>query len=310
MIVRKLTRIILAAACTGGLVLSAGAAQASPVAGHKGHHAAKCGTEQGEVPSYASEQVTPFLSLPFRKKDGKGSLRVTNGWKMADDETHIAGNGLHASIDFEFVRSRDHGYGFPVLAAADGVAYYSYQYTSEIIDGHQYGVGAGLVLEIRHANGYVSQYIHPSKIAKKIPYVGATALGDGDWSPTGILASNTDMNAKGVPVKKGDVIAWQGDTGMGYDWKDDFNGDTGVVSPRNRHLLQPWDPPQLHFNLYKGRYDAGGYWAKDKTRDPLGLYLGISSANNPYSPKPGVICASKQYSAFKLDKHGHPKYAG
>jgi len=293
------------------LALASGVTQAHAAPVHA-HAQKKCGTEQGEVPSYASDAVPPFLKLPFRKQDGKGSLTVTNGWKMSEDEVPIAGNGLHASLDFEFTKSRGHGYGLPILAAADGVAYYSYQYVSEIIDGHQYGVGAGLVIEIRHANGYVSQYIHPSAIAKKIPYVGATADPDvaGDWIPTGIFASNADMNAKGVPVKQGDVIGWQGDTGMGKDWKDNFNGATGKVTPRNRHLLKPWDPPQLHFNLYKGRYDAGGYWAKDKTRDALGLYLGVTNAQNPYSPKPGVICASKQYTSFKLDKKGHPKYAG
>src|SRR6185369_607253 len=123
----------------------------------------------------------------------------------------------------------DYGYGKPILAAASGRAYFSYQYISGSWTDpagvtHQVGWGAGLFVEIRHAKdkpgnpGWVTQYIHLSKVAPGLPYLAPTAVDDPndpshpDWFPAPITQDDNVLWGLGVPVKQGDVIGYMGDT--------------------------------------------------------------------------------------------------
>lgn len=293
------------------LMLATSLMVSHPAAAEEFHHSpVRCITANPAPQGAAAPK--PFLKLPFRKRDGYRSLIVSNGWIHPPDEEVFIGPGHHNSLDFEFTRQKDHGYGLPVLAAAAGRAYFTYQnLTQDWIDSkgvkHRIGVGGGLVVEVRHNNGFVTQYIHLSKVARGIPYLPPTASPDvhGDWTPSGLFKSNEELWEFGVPVRAGQVLGRQGDTGMGLDWNDDFDVRTGKVAPRNRAKLPPWDPTQLHFQVYQGRLNG----TKQNILDPSGGYWKIGESYNPYTPKPGTFCLGPQ-SLWLTDRHGQPRYAG
>lgn len=255
----------------------------------------------------------PFLKLPFRERDGRDSLIISNGWLTATDEEPFTSPGRHGALDFEFTRQHDHGYGLPVVAAADGRAYFTYQnLTGPWVDAqgvtHRIGLGAGLVVEVRHANGFVTQYIHLSTVAQGLPYLQPEPDPDvpGDWIPSGLFQSNDALWALGVPVHAGQFLGTQGDTGIGLDWNDNFNPATGKVAPRDRRALPPWDPTQLHFQVYMGRDDNA---VKRNIIDPSGGYWQIgTSAHNQYTPRPGTFCTGPT-SLWLTDQHGQLLYA-
>ena len=265
-----------------------------------------------DAPPAGAVMPAPFLKLPFRERDGRDALYDSQGWVTSPDELSIddVTNGdLHGADDLE-IESFDHGYGLPVLAAASGRAYFSYQYISgswtDPATGitHQVGQGAGLFVEVRHAKdqpgnaGWVTQYIHLSRVAKGLPYLPPVVRDDPtdpahpDWFPAPITQSDDTLWDLGVPVVQGQVIGYQGDTGIGLDWKDNFDVTTGKVAPRNRAVLRPWDPPQLHFQLYQGRING----VKQNIVDPFGLYAQVCPGEhkpgqprvNLYTPCPGV----------------------
>jgi hypothetical protein len=243
----------------------------------------------------------PFLKLPFKEKDARHSLVPDNGYQMAADEIPIAGSNDHKALDFVFAKTKDYGYGLPIVAAAAGRAYYTYQYiTGEWTDPktgkvHLLGYGAGLVVEVRHQDangqpsGWVTQYIHLSEVSAGIPYLVPQPVGQHDWNPVGLIQSNEQLWNQGVPVAAGQQIGLQGDTGIGDNWWDNFDPNTGKVTPRDRQKYKPWDPPQLHFQLYQGRVDG----VKQNIIDPLDVYGRAYPEFNPYGT-PGNICFGPQ----------------
>jgi hypothetical protein len=318
---------VIAALVLVALVPSSSTAATAVAGSVSGTIAPGCRLQVDATPADLAPPSAPFLKLPFRARDARNSLYVTQGWLSSPDEVRLTGNDFeHLSADIEFVRSPDNGYGLPVVAAAAGRAYYSYQYLSgEWTDPktgitHQIGVGAGLVLEIRHSQdqpgnpGWVTQYIHLKDVAPGIPFLGATpsATVPGDWSPTGILQPNDTLWNLGVPVTQGQVIGHQGDTGIGFDWKDTFDPATGTVAPRDRVALPPWDPPQLHFQLYRGRVNN----AKQSIVDPFGLYGQVRpgqwtpsvGSDSPYGNVPGNLCVGPR-SAFVTNTLGQLLFA-
>lgn len=267
----------------------------------------------------------PCICLPFAAKAARQSIYVTNGWHNAADENGYTGLDVHAALDLELVNTPDHGYGVPLLAAADGRVYYSYQYTSEQWTDpatgttHQIGVGAGLVIELRLGaddSSFVLQYIHPSAVAEGVPYLKPEPTDvPGDWYPAPLVqGSNADLWKLGKPVTTGEIIGWQGDSGVGFDWKDDFDPTTGTIAPRDRKAKPPWDPTQLHFQMYQGRKNG----AKQNIIDPTGIYgqprpgewnMGHRHEYNPYGNVPGELRVGPR-TAFFTDDEGRPLYAG
>ena len=316
------------------VVLGASAAAVvAPASGFAAQPATQVQACLVDNPPAGSVLPPPFLKLPFRRADGLLSLWDSEGWITSPDELAIDGevNGdLHGANDLELVNTPDHGYGAPILAAASGRAYYSYQYISgSWTDAagavHQVGLGAGLVVEVRHAQdqpdkrGWVTQYIHLSRVAPGIPYLAPVAVDDPndpvrpDWFPAPIVQDDDTLWNLGVPVRQGQVIGYQGDSGIGLDWKDNFDVATGQITPRNRHMLPAWDPPQLHFQLYQGRING----AKQNIVDPFGLYAQVCPGEwkplqlntNPYTPLPGLARAAR-VTAWQTDRFGLPEYAG
>lgn len=327
-----------AAAFVVGLVVALTGVVATPVAATAApQHGGTVPACLVDSPPAGSVMPAPFLELPFRARDGVASLYDSQGWITSPDELDIdqeVNGDLHAANDLELVRQPDYGYGAPILAAASGRAYFSYQYisgtwTDSVGVAHQVGWGAGLFVEIRHAQdtptarGWVTQYIHLSRVADGIPYLPPTAVSDPsdpthpDWSPTGILTDDDTLWNAGVSVVQGQVIGYQGDTGIGLGWKDNFQVSTGKVLPRDRAVQKPWDPPQLHFQIYQGRLLTNGRWVKQNVVDPFGLYAQVCPGEfkplhpsvNPYTPFPGVVRVAST-SAFLTDAFGRPKYAG
>lgn len=282
------------------------------------HRPPACTTQTAAPTPVAPEQLKPYLKLPFKERDGRGSLGITNGYLMATEEIPIAGDGVHGALDFEFLRSPDHGYGKPILASTAGRGYYSYQYfsgnyTDENGVTHQVGLGGGLFLEVRDCFGWVQQYIHVSSVATGIPYLAPEPALDEtsgqmtDWTPSPIYTlSSQQLWTAGVPIQQGQVIGYNGDTGIGLDWKDNFDVQTGKVTPRNRAVLKPWDPTQMHFQEYGDRIDG----AKQNITDPSGWNARITPTSNPYSPQPGCIAVKPGKTLWLTDRHGKPVYAG
>lgn len=260
----------------------------------------------GDRPAGIVNPEKPFLKLPFAERRAKG-LTVTQGWLEERTEESIIGPGVHAAIDFE-----GYPYGAPILAAADGYAYYCYQrfivavdYTDPI-SGRQINYideGAGLFVEIIHderAKGvaddprWTTQYIHLSSVAAGIPYVEstkseATVVGGeriDNWYPSGIIQPQDTLVGIGRRVRQGDVIGLHGDTGIGANWYDNWDPATKVVRPRDRVSTPPWDPQggyaatpigmmgQLHFGLYAGR-GVDGQQGRQNQIDPFDLYAAI-----------------------------------
>lgn len=252
----------------------------------------------------------PFLKLPFRARDARNSVVPDNGWLMAEDEIPIAGDSPHRALDFVFQKTKDFGYGTTVVAPANGRAYYTYQ--SLVLpwedpatgQTHMVDYGAGLVVEVRFANGFVAQLAHLRDVVSGIPYLRPTLDADGNWFPSGLLQPNEVLWELGVPVVAGQLLGHQGDTGIGFDWRDALDVETGTVAPRDRKQLRPWDPPQLHFQIYQGRVNG----VKQNIIDPLGVYGQVRERFNPYG-RPGNLCYGPQ-SAFVTDSRGHLLYAG
>lgn len=299
---RAMTGLLVCMTTAAGLVAVAAPAQA--------HSSGNQCVTANAAPA-GSSAPAPFLKLPFRERDGRNSLTISNGWVNALDEEPFTGPGDHKALDFEFTRQPDHGYGLPVVAAADGRAYFSYQnWTENWTDSngatHRLGFGAGLVVEVRHSNGFVTQYIHLATVAQGIPYLRPEASAiPGDWVPVGLFQSNETLWNLGVPVRAGQVLGTQGDTGIGDNWNDNFNVETGVVAPRDRQTLRPWDPPQLHFQIYQGRVDG----AKQNILDPSGGYWHVGlDGRNQYTPRAGKFCTGPT-SLWLTGRNGKALYA-
>lgn len=290
---------------------------------------------------------TPFLKLPFVERSAQ-DLTVTQGWLTEVTEASIIGSDPpHSAVDFE-----GYPYGAPILAAADGVAWYSYERSVSLrpytdpVNSRQIDFideGAGLFVEIAHdtlagSPRWVTQYMHLSGVALGIPYQGTeptqpinTPGGDiVNYIPVGVLRPTEEMVRVGVRVHQGQVIGWQGDTGIGANWVDNWSPEHKTVLPRDRSTMPPWDPQgaygsvppelvaQLHFGMYAGR-DAAG--KRQGRTDPFDLYagadLGILPPYRYTNPYTNNVKGGKPYAgpansrtAFIRDSRGNLLFAG
>lgn len=244
-----------------------------------------------------------FLKLPFKQHQA-ANLTVTQGWSTEATEASIIGGELHQAIDFE-----GYPYGAPILAAADGYAWYSYERAisatryEDPLTGRKVEYidqGAGLFVEIAHdvrADGlqgsprWTSQYVHLERVADGIPYVesvesGSTQVGSqqiANYIPDGFKRPQEDLVAFGKRVKQGEIIGYHGDSGIGANWHDDWDPVANTIRPRDRSTLPPWDPQgayehvkpewacQLHFSVFAGR-GADGLQGRQNIIDPFDLY--------------------------------------
>lgn len=106
----------------------------------------------------------------------------------------IRPNHFHAGLDF----STDPKLNLPIKSIADG-------YVSRIKIS---SVGYGRVLYINHSNGYVSVYAHQKKYAQKIDDFVKQKQIERKKNEIELILTPTD-----IPVKKGEVIGYTGNTG-------------------------------------------------------------------------------------------------
>jgi len=113
---------------------------------------------------------------------------------LAGSFGELRANHLHSGLDFRTNQRT----GYPVYAVADG----------EVARLRVQNSGFGLALYIRHADGFTSVYGHLSRFSPKI----ARIVKDVQYRQKSyeIDESPTEMR---LPVKKGEVIAYSGNTG-------------------------------------------------------------------------------------------------
>ena len=280
-----------------------------------------------------------FLKLPFEQKQAS-ALTITQGWFTEKTEALIIGEEQpHQAIDFE-----GYPYGAPILAAADGYAWYSYQrmisairYQDPLI-GRQIEYidqGAGLFVEIAHdvranslpsAPRWTSQYVHLARVADGIPYVESveaepTQVGDQkitNYAPEGFKQPQERLIGFGKRVRQGEIIGYHGDSGIGANWYDDWDPVSRSIKPRDRNALPPWDPQgayervtpewacQLHFSVFAGRSTDG----RQNIIDPFDLYahsdLGLLPEHTSTNPymRDGVPYAGPSNSKTAFVRQG------
>jgi hypothetical protein len=234
----------------------------------------------------------PFLALPFRRRDAVpagGEKNVSEGWYYGV-ERGIHGSEGHHAVDFNLP------YGAEVLAPADGWAARTYQswltetvYTDPARGNHtgRIGFGLGLWLITLHRVPGTDVYwwtkqAHLSWISPSIKYLRPHVDSDGDWhepdsGPDNLYVPDPDLTSIFTPIKRGDVLAKVGDTGVEWGYRDDFDVNTGQVRPRNRVSLPQWDVDiHNHIEVYRrvnGSPKAGETFDANRiSADPFGLY--------------------------------------
>ncbi|HWV72591.1 MAG TPA: M23 family metallopeptidase [Pseudosphingobacterium sp.] len=128
---------------------------------------------------YPLNYFTPPLSIPPQASGSFGELRT---------------NHFHSGTDYR-TNQRE---GYPVYASADG-----YISRARVQIG-----GGGNALYINHPNGYTSVYMHLQRFNDKIiSFVKNKQYAEKHFSVDFPLAANL------IPVKKGEIIAYSGNTG-------------------------------------------------------------------------------------------------
>jgi hypothetical protein len=126
--------------------------------------------------------------------------------------------------------------------------------------------GYGKMLYIKHSDGYVSTYAHLKSFSKKIDDIVSK-----EQYRNGTYAINLQLEPNSVPVDRGEVIAYTGDTGFG--------------------------PPHLHFEL------------RDENLNPINPLL-ISKYNIPDNLPPfirRVVVSPLSYNSM-VNYDGEPKF--
>ncbi|HKX73651.1 MAG TPA: hypothetical protein VJM32_06530 [Candidatus Saccharimonadales bacterium] len=279
------------------------------------------------------EVPPPWMALPFRKRDAArsgGTSNISEGTYLGSERgihggghdivAGIIGNGLHNAIDYDLPYDTD------ILAPADGVAFRTYQsWLTNVVyqrDGRsgRVGFGLGLWLITLHRVPGTNVYwwtkkAHCSWIDPGVRYLRPYVDADGDWhepnsGPDNLYIPDGDLFAMGTPIKRGDVLARVGDTGVEWGWRDDFDIEAGQVRPRNRGQLPPWDVDiHLHDEIYRRVNGSPAAGESLDTRrlsiDPFGRYGQVRrwegySAYDGYKLSPGHV--------FLTDR-GKPIYA-
>lgn len=266
-----------------------------------------------------------FLHLPFREGDAwksGGHCNISEGWYYGMERGIHGAEGHHA-LDFNLP------YGADVLAPANGWAAYTYHsyYTPTEYQGKRVGLGLGLWLLTMHQvpdGGNVSdrpiywwtKSAHLSWVDPSLRYLKPTVDADGDWhepnsGPDNLYVPDPQLAQHFTPIRRGQVLARVGDTGVEWGYRDQFDPETGVVTPRNRHELPAWDLDiHLHFQVYRRENGSPGegeeFSAKLIPVDPFGQYgqvrrwQGVSPYDG-YQTGPGQLWVTNQF--------GKPLYA-
>lgn len=252
---------------------------------------------QRTLPNPAAQAgLKPFLTLPMQKQ--AGDISPNEGWYYSPEEMLIHDKALHRGIDWSVER------GTPVVAAADGYAVRSFQLaaTNEKYQGKTVGFSLGEFVEIWHPEQKVyTLYGHLERAADSINYVTSVQVDADTWEPNGIYVDTATFMSLATQVKRGDVIGYAGDSGIGWGYNDIFLSKLGHVLPRDIEEKPSWDETHVHFEVYTRTPDGRN---KAERFDPYGHYDYIDKDRNPYAAAP-----EPKKSLWLLDTNGKPKYA-
>lgn len=354
MIRRKIAKIAGLGVLSGIFVICSGSiASATPSVPDPVSPTVSTQTLQKSAPEEIVRPDKKFMRIPFKRSDTP-FLKVTNGWQMSPEEAIVTGDSDdHAAVDYEGVK-----YGTPLYAPADGWAWYSYQsfpfryqgpynpanpadpntFWRDPYTGREGYLGAaGLFVEmqfdqeVKRPDGtslgnIATQFFHLKEVAPGIKYM--PPVRDTDviahngqhikiWTPA-VNKPQQYMRANATPIKKGDLVAWMGDTGINFGYDDNFDVATGKVIQRNRVSLPPWDPQgvplivpvdratQVHQQSYIGRGPEPNY-SRQNNFDIYDLYAKVKPHHNPYTPLPGMFNLGSK-AIFETNKFGQPKF--
>jgi murein DD-endopeptidase MepM/ murein hydrolase activator NlpD len=143
--------------------------------------------------------------------------------QLAGNYGELRPNHFHAGIDIKTQQKEN----LPVYAAADG-------YVSRIGVSH---TGYGNVLHITHPNGYTTTYGHLNRFFPALEqYVKQQQYAAESW------ATDIKIPADKFPVKKGDFVAWSGNTGAS-------GGPHVHFEIRDTHSEKPLNPLLFGFDI-------------------------------------------------------------
>jgi len=191
-------------------------------------------TTPGDVPlrdsDWIEEMYTPFDSLATDPDDylwpTDASIRMSSGFAEYR-RTHF-----HAGIDISTNGQR----GYRVYASRDG--YISRVYISPY--------GYGKMLHVTHSDGFITAYAHLQKFSDSIEEFARTVQYANEQYPI-----DTTLDTQLLPLRKGDVIAYTGDTGIGaphlhFEVRDKmFNPINPLRFPGITDRIQDNIPPEL-----------------------------------------------------------------
>jgi hypothetical protein len=204
--------------------------------------------------------MTPIAVLKFTMPVGQG------GVVLNDNERHFgacrsSSGGSNSDCTRKHLGVDVHGrIGKPILAAADGV-----------VVARSSNSGAGLYLDVQHASGYMTRYLHLDRT--RGVSVGSSVAGGqriADLGQTGRAGSGPHLHLEvrrwGQPIDPAPLIGWHGlprvsaapsgriSEGSGGETGGSTGGtlkpgDSGTDVYRLQHLLEAWRPGILEGSL-------------------------------------------------------------
>ncbi|WP_161596918.1 M23 family metallopeptidase [Chitinophaga vietnamensis] len=206
----------------------------------------------GPVKNYPQGYFRNPLNIPIELAGNFGELRP---------------NHFHSGMDIKTQQKEN----LAVHAAADG-------YVSRIGVSH---TGFGNVLYITHANGYTTVYAHLNRFFPALEqYVKQQQYKAESW------ASDLEIPQGMFPVKKGDFVAWSGNTG----------GSAGPhlhFEIRNTQTEKPLNPLLFGFNIEDERapdvYRIAIYDRSRSIYEQQPLMVAVKKVGSTYVPAQPVL---------------------
>lgn len=242
--------------------------------------------------------MKPFLYLPFKKQN----YQITEGWIYSEEERKIHSFLGHSGIDFALSR------GTEIFAPADGIAIASY-FSRPLMGKNgkyvlykkkQVWFGLGYFVQIYHSEyDLFTAYAHLCKIEAPIKVHAPRKMGR-FFIPVGhkVLPEKLEQYKFAARVKKGDLIGYSGDSGLGWGSED--------YPPTRLNFKKyiSWDEPHLHFEVFIRE----GSRRTKKHFDPYGIKNESSYYPDSFRIQNRGNMGKKGEILWVLDKEGMPEF--